>query len=95
MQWWSNLKDQWSDLVAEYGRVAIGTYLVLWVSVLALYAIAITMGLEVEGAAATGGVLFGSWVAAKVTQPARIVATLVLTPVVARVIRRPATTAEE
>jgi hypothetical protein len=95
MQWWHNLKERWADLLAEYGRVAFGTYLVLWISVLALYAVAITMGMEVDGAAETSGVLFGSWVAAKVTQPARIAATIVLTPMVARVIRRAPASAEE
>ncbi len=89
MQWWTRVSKRYKAVKKEYGRVAIGTYLVLWVLVLAAYAVAIKLGHEVEGVAGGGGIIFGAWVAAKVTQPARIVLTIVLTPVVAAVLRRP------
>jgi len=87
MDWWNRTKSRWEQIQKEYGRTALGTYLFLWASVLIGYAVAINMGIEVDGAAGTSGVLFGAWVAAKVSQPARIVLTIVLTPVVARVLR--------
>ncbi len=88
MEWWIQTKKRWVEMKAEYGRVAIGTYLTMWILVLAAYFLAIKMGMEVQGAGEAGGALLGAWVAAKVTQPARIVLTIVLTPMVARVIRR-------
>ncbi len=71
-------------LVAEYGPVAIGVYLVLWAAVLLCFGGALLLGFEPEGASGAGGILFASWVAVKLTQPARIALTAVLTPVVAR-----------
>jgi len=93
VKWWNELQQKLKDLFEEYGKVAIWTYVVLWALVLIGYAVAIQLGFEVEGAAATGGVLFAAWVAVKVTQPARIVATLVLTPFVARFFTRETTEA--
>jgi hypothetical protein len=72
------------SLVAEYGPVAIGVYLVLWAGVLLCFGGALLLGFQPEGASGTGGVLFASWVAVKLTQPARIALTAVLTPIVAR-----------
>jgi hypothetical protein len=72
------------SLVAEYGPVAIGVYLVLWAGVLVGFGGALLLGFEPEGASGTGGILFASWIAVKLTQPARLALTAVLTPVVAR-----------
>ena len=76
------------SLLSEYGPIALGTYLAIFALVLTSFAVAISMGMEIESA--TGGVgLFGAaYVATKLTQPFRIAATLVLTPIVARVVRR-------
>jgi hypothetical protein len=46
------------------------------------------MGIEVDGAGEATSALFGAWLAAKVTQPVRIAATIVLTPMVANVLRK-------
>lgn len=75
-------------LVSEYGPVAIGTYLAIFALVLAGFAAAITLGFHVQSAAGTAGVLGAAYVATKVTQPLRIGATLVLTPLVAKVLSR-------
>ena len=75
-------------LVSEYGPVALGTYLAIFALVLGGFAVAISLGLHVQSAAGTAGVLGAAWVAAKVTQPLRIAATLVLTPIVAKVLSR-------
>ena len=88
MEWWKQTKARWDEVKAEYGRIAIWTYLTLWVLVLLTYFLAIQMGLEVDVSSETTSALVGAWVAAKVTQPARILLTIVLTPVVARVLRK-------
>ncbi len=71
-------------LIAEYGRVALGVYLALFATVLGCFYTAFLLGLPLEGASGAGGALLGSWVAAKITQPARIALTAILTPIVAR-----------
>jgi len=86
-------RDKLKVLLEEYGRVAIGTYLVIWLSVLAGFAIAIASGVRTQSTEGGAGVLLGAWLATKLTQPLRIGATLVLTPLVAtllRKLRRPA-----
>jgi hypothetical protein len=83
-------------LLVEYGSLAIYTYLVLFVLVLAGFALAITTGLKVDSSAGKAGVLGAAWVATKLTQPLRIVASVALTPIVARMfkIRKKAGSAE-
>jgi hypothetical protein len=81
-------RDKLKVLLEEYGRIAIGTYLVIWLSVLAGFAIAIASGFRTESTPGGAGVLLGAWVATKLTQPLRIGATLLLTPVVAAVVRK-------
>jgi hypothetical protein len=75
-------------LLEEYGRIAIWVYLVIWLSVLAGFAIAISAGFNVKDGPAGMGVLGAAWVATKLTQPLRIGATLVLTPVVSAVLNK-------
>ncbi len=76
------------NLLSEYGPVALGTYLAIFALVLAGFAVAISFGFHVQSAAGTAGVLGAAYVATKVAQPLRIGATLVLTPVVAKVLSR-------
>jgi hypothetical protein len=51
-------------------------------------ALAIQMGFEIDGAAATAGVWTAAYLFTKLMQPLRIAATIVLTPAVAAVLRR-------
>jgi len=81
-------REKLKNLLAEYGNVAIGTYLVIWLLTLAGFAIAISMGIKVEGAASGAGLAGATWLAAKLTQPLRIAATLALTPLIAAVLRK-------
>jgi hypothetical protein len=69
-------------LLEEFGRVAIWVYLVIWLTVLAGFAIAISAGFNVKGGPAGMGVLGAAWIATKLTQPLRIAGTLLLTPAV-------------
>jgi hypothetical protein len=75
-------------LLEEYGRVALYTYLAIWLSTLAGFAVAISLGFSVKSAEGSLGLLGASWVATKLTQPLRIAATLALTPIVATAIKR-------
>jgi len=88
MMSWKKIKDRFEQIKKEYGKVAFVTYMVLWASVLIAYAVAIKSGVEMEGVSSTGGILVGAWIAAKVSQPIRIVLTIILTPVIASLFRR-------
>jgi hypothetical protein len=81
-------RDKLKALLEEYGRVAIWTYLVIWLTVLAGFAIAITAGVQVSTATGGAGVLLSAWLATKLTQPLRIAGTLAATPVVAAALRK-------
>ena len=50
MQWYTRLQERLKALYEAYGQIAIWTYLILWLSVLAAYSAAIHMGVEIEGA---------------------------------------------
>lgn len=76
-----SLKERLSDL----GGVGLAVYFIIFGLTLAGFAIAIAAGVEVDTAGESGGLLFAAWVATKLTQPLRIGATLVLTPLVYKV----------
>lgn len=80
--------EKLKTLLAEYGRVAIWTYVVIWLLTLAGFAVAISLGLDVEGVASGIGLAGASWLATKLTQPLRIAGTLALTPIIAAVLRK-------
>jgi hypothetical protein len=82
------LKERLKAHVAEYGRVAIYTYLAL--SLCAIIGFSIAIGIGVSPSSATGvfGVIGAGWVAAKATMPIRILATLGLTPLVSALVVR-------
>jgi hypothetical protein len=80
-------KQRLKTLLAEYGRLALYTYLVLFVLVLLGFAGAIHLGVRAESAAGTAGLWGAAWLATKVTQPLRILAAVALTPLVAQVLK--------
>ena len=81
-------REKLKALLAEYGRVALYTYLGLFLLVFVGFALAIATGVQIESAQGGAGVLGMAYVATKVTQPIRIAATLGLTPLVAGAIGR-------
>lgn len=81
-------RERLKHLLAEYGRLALYVYLAIFVVVLAGFALAIQMGIRVESAAGKAGVWGAAWLATKMTQPLRILATLALTPLLAQLLRR-------
>ena len=96
-------REKLKTLLAEYGNVALVTYLVIWVLTLTGFAIAISTGVDVDAVLGSIARFFGSswegrtsgaglagltWLATKLTQPLRIAATLALTPFVAALLRK-------
>lgn len=82
------LKERLKAHVAEYGRVAIYTYLALSLSAIIAFSIAIGIGVSPSSATGVFGVIGAGWVAAKATMPLRILATLALTPLVSALVVR-------
>ncbi|MDB4960473.1 MAG: hypothetical protein JWP01_472 [Myxococcales bacterium] len=82
------LKERLSSHMAEYGKVALYTYLALSLATIAGFSIAIGIGVSPSSASGVFGVIGAGWLAAKATMPLRILATLGLTPIVASVLRR-------
>ena len=82
------MKARLEKLLAEYGRVALYTYLSL--SLLAIVGFSVAIGVGFAPSSATGvfGVIGAGWLAAKATMPLRILATLALTPLIATLVRR-------
>ena len=73
------------ELLAEYGTVALVVYLTIFALTLAAFVLGIRFfGWTPRGAAGSAGVLAAAYIATKVTQPLRIAATVVLTPLVAK-----------
>jgi hypothetical protein len=83
-----SLKERLKAHFAEYGKIAIYTYLAL--SVLAITGFSIAIGMGVGSTSATGvlGTIGAGWLAAKATMPLRILATLALTPLIAVLVER-------
>jgi len=99
MGWFSKLRRRYDALVARYGRIAIATYFTLFFGALFGFWGAISsgvdvaaafqhLGLDASGATSRTGTLLVAYGFTKLTQPLRIVATLALTPLVARVLGR-------
>jgi hypothetical protein len=75
-------------LLAEYGAVAVVIYFTIFFAVLFGFWAAIRLGWRPTSAAGGVGAFTAAYIATKLTQPIRIGATVLLTPVVARVYER-------
>jgi hypothetical protein len=82
------LKERLRQALIEYGSLALWVYFAIFALVLIGFATAIRLGVKVEGTAGTAGTWGAAYVATKLTQPLRILATLAVTPIVVRVARR-------
>jgi hypothetical protein len=76
------------ELFEKYGQLALIIYFVLFGLVLAGFIVAIATGMKVQSTAGSVGIVGAAWVATKLTQPFRILATLALVPIVARLRQR-------
>ena len=88
MGWWSSLKARHEDLIKEYGNAAIVTYLVIFFGTWVSFWAAMRAGFEVSSAGGAAGTIGGAYLATKLTQPVRIGATLVGTPIMVALWRR-------
>ena len=82
------LKKTVQNLLAEYGTVAVIVYFTIFFAVLGGFWLAIRFGWRPTSAAGTAGTFAAAYIATKLTQPIRIAATLVLTPLVAKLYER-------
>lgn len=76
------------DVLAEYGPAALVVYLSIFAGVLVAFWFGIRLGWQPESAVGSASTLAAAYIATKVTQPLRILATLALTPIVAKLYRR-------
>lgn len=85
----ASTQEKLKRLFEAYGTIAIATYFVLYGLVIGGIAAAIYFfGWKPESAAGTAGVLGAAWVVSRLTMIPRVVATVVLTPVVAKLMGR-------
>lgn len=82
------LKQRLNTLLETYGQVALVTWLTIFATVMLGFVVAIKFGYQPESATGQTGVLIIAYAATQATKPLRILATLALTPVVARFISR-------
>jgi len=86
-------KERLKSLLAEYGPTAVATYFGLFILVLLGFSVAFAFGFrgagwQPEAAVGSFGVIGAAYVATKAIQPLRILATIALTPKVARLVAR-------
>lgn len=81
------LQDKLKALMNEYAGVALGTYLAIFAAVFGGFYAAMNAGLQVDSAAGSASLFAGAFIATKATQPLRIGATLLMTPLVAKIVR--------
>ncbi|HVG63299.1 MAG TPA: DUF1279 domain-containing protein [Hyalangium sp.] len=89
------MKERLKTLMTEYGFLAIAVYLSTSVLSMTVFTIAILsldlktlgerFGVELEGTSGVLGTLGAAWVLTKVIQVPRILVTLALTPLIARI----------
>lgn len=72
-------------LLAEYGTIAVVVYFAIFFLVLFGFWAAISFGWKPSTTTGTVGVWTAAYIATKLTQPLRIVATLAITPLVAKI----------
>jgi hypothetical protein len=82
------LKERLKAHFADYGKIAIYTYLALSLTAIIGFSIAIGVGVGPTSASGVFGVIGAGWLAAKATMPLRILATLGITPLIAALLNR-------
>jgi hypothetical protein len=82
------VKKTIQHLLTEYGAVAVVVYFAIFFLVLGGFWAGIQFGWRPESAVGGVGAFTAAYIATKLTQPLRIAATLLLTPVIVRVYDR-------
>lgn len=81
------LKDlliRFRDLVLEYGVIALVVHYVIFALVITGFWMAVRSGWEPSSTVGDVGTWTAAYIMAKITQPLRIVATIAVTPLIAR-----------
>lgn len=82
-------RERFNALLAEWGPLLVVVYFSIFALVLVGFALAIKAGFGVEGTAAgTLGTWGAAYVATKLTQPLRIAAAFVITPLLGTLLKR-------
>ena len=76
------------NMFVEYGAVAVVVYFVIFFLVIFAFWAAIRFGWQPSSVAGTMGVWTAAYIATKLTQPLRIIATLAITPLAAKMYER-------
>ena len=76
------------NIFAEYGAIAVVVYFAIFFAVLFGFWAAFRFGWRPSSAAATLGIWTAAYIATKLTQPVRIIATLAITPFIAKFYER-------
>jgi hypothetical protein len=82
------VRKTFKSILAEYGTTALVVYLVIFTVVLLGFWLGIRLGWQPESVVGNVGTFTAAYLATKVTQPLRIAATLVLTPITAKLWER-------
>jgi len=76
------------NLLVEYGAVAVVVYFTIFFAVIFGFWAAINFGWQPSSTAGNLGAWTAAYIATKITQPLRIIATLAITPLVAKIYER-------
>lgn len=76
------------ELILEYGIIALIVHYVIFAIVIVSFWLAIRSGWQPTSTAGTAGSWGAAYLAAKITQPLRIITTLAVTPFIARIYER-------
>jgi len=82
------VKKTVQKLLAEYGTVAVIVYFVIFFAVLGGFWLGIRFGWRPSSTAGSVGAFTAAYIATKLTQPIRIGATILVTPIIARLYER-------
>ena len=80
------LKERFQTLLKEYGKVALVIHFSFFFLAILGFWLAIKFGFPIDGISSTAGTLGAAYAATQVIKPLRLIATMVLTPLVARLI---------
>ena len=73
------LRKRLAALYRTYGRIALVIYMVMWILTVAVFGAAIYVGFKASSATGLLGTIGAAWLAAKMTTPLRILATIAIT----------------
>ena len=81
------LRERLTTLLEEYGKVAFGVWAVIALLVFGGTALALHLGMDIESAKGSAGTFAGAYLVYQLTKPLRLAGVVVLTPLVARLLR--------